>query len=111
MAAGGPTPKGPSPGATLGGAEKGTAGPRKPGAGTRQSPDTNRTTKVQGYQRPSPRAAECAATAVGGVRDASGGTEVAAGPAEPAPGAAAETKDGGAALRPQLEDFRSHPPV
>lgn len=28
-----------------------------------------------------------------------------------APGAAAETKDGGAALRPQLEDFRSHPQV
>lgn len=53
VAAGGPRAKGPSPGATPGGAEKGTAGPSKLGTGTGVSPNTNRTTKVQCYQWPS----------------------------------------------------------
>lgn len=57
VAAGGPRAEG-SSGATLGGAEKGTAGPSRPGAGTGPSPNTNRTTKMQCCQWPSPRAAE-----------------------------------------------------
>lgn len=57
VAAGGPRAEGSSR-ATLGGAEKGTAGPSRPGAGTGPSPNTNRTTKVQCCQWPSPRAAE-----------------------------------------------------
>lgn len=47
VASGGPRAEGPPLGATPGGAEKGTAGPSKPGAGTGPSPNTNRTTKVQ----------------------------------------------------------------
>lgn len=46
VAAGEPRAEGPSPGSMPGGAEKGTAGPSKPGAGTGPSPNTNRTTKT-----------------------------------------------------------------
>lgn len=49
VAAGEPRVEG-SSGATPGGAEKGTARPSEPGAGTGPSPNTNRTVKVQCYQ-------------------------------------------------------------
>lgn len=58
VAAEGPRAESPSPGATPGGAKKGTTGPSKPGAGTGPNPNTDGTTKVQCYQWPSPRAAE-----------------------------------------------------